>query len=471
MDQLLVIHHTLTPSVTRRQFHGREHLVVPVVAIVEGVLNNEYVPADEIARFVEAWNYRPLPIGHPSARGVPISANSPDLIEAQSAGHFFNASFAEGKLKGEMWVDVEKAKALGGDALKVLELLEAGQPLEVSTAYFRDIDPTTGTFNGKEYASIARNLRPDHLALLPNAKGACSWEDGCGAPRINAEDCGCKEKPNMLQRLSAGWAKLARAFGVNVEQSHQEIESALRDALRLIEKPDGNEYCYLVDVYDDTVVYQKEQSGQPSSMYQRAYTLDDNGTVSFGEAQAVVREVRYLPMKEQPATNTDHATAEETMKKELIDALIANAATQWAEADRPELEKLDEAMLKKLSPVDQPKANTERPEPKPEEPEPEKAAATPPAANVTYPPAVQELIDQDEAARAALVTQLAANKACPFVPEKLKGMSRKELEGLSHALTGTDYTGRGGPRPQVNTQQYEFEPAPGDEGFKFQQAS
>jgi len=37
-----------------------------------------------------------------------------------------------------------------------------------------------GVWNEEEYHSIVRNYRPDHLALLPGAIGACSWEDGCG---------------------------------------------------------------------------------------------------------------------------------------------------------------------------------------------------------------------------------------------------------------------------------------------------
>ncbi|MBW2636982.1 MAG: ChaB family protein, partial [Deltaproteobacteria bacterium] len=95
------------------EYNGKQHLVVPVVAIAEGVLNGEFVPAEEIGRYVEAWNGIPVPLGHPTTPdGSPITANSPDVLERQCLGRFFNASFDGKRLKGELWIDVEKARSL-----------------------------------------------------------------------------------------------------------------------------------------------------------------------------------------------------------------------------------------------------------------------------------------------------------------------------------------------------------------------
>lgn len=38
------------------------------------------------------------------------------------------------------------------------------------------------------FKRIARNLNPDHLALLPGGTGACSWEDGCGVRANERKD-------------------------------------------------------------------------------------------------------------------------------------------------------------------------------------------------------------------------------------------------------------------------------------------
>jgi hypothetical protein len=165
-------------GVRREMFDGRLHLVSPVVPIVEGVLNSYLVPAEEIAAFVESWNGIPLPIGHPRNRyGDSVSANSPAMIEA-SVGRFFNARMDGNRLVGELWLDIEKCESLGGDAQECLRRLEAGERLEVSTAFWAEDINVQGIFNGSRYVGIRTKLRPDHLALLPNDVGACSWGDG-----------------------------------------------------------------------------------------------------------------------------------------------------------------------------------------------------------------------------------------------------------------------------------------------------
>jgi 2'-5' RNA ligase len=163
---------------------GREYLIAPVVAIRSGVLNGEFVPAEEVEKYPEAWNGRPVPLGHPMVNGDPISANTPDQDEKHAA-RLWNVIAENGTLKGEIWVDLEKARAIGGDALEVVNRLEAEHPIEVSTAYYRDLEPKSGKLNGARYSGIARNLRPDHLAILLYEVGACSWKDGCGTPRVN----------------------------------------------------------------------------------------------------------------------------------------------------------------------------------------------------------------------------------------------------------------------------------------------
>lgn len=184
-------------ALQRRTLDGREYAVAPVVALVAGVVNGELITADELAAFVAAWDGRPVPLRHPvDAGGNPISANSPQVIEGQVVGQVFNMAMDGERLVGEMWIDVEKCERLGGDALATLRRLEAGEVVEVSTGYFCEIDPTPGVLRGQAYSGIQRNLRPDHLALLPDQVGACSVAAGCGAGRFNrnqgtAAPCHC----------------------------------------------------------------------------------------------------------------------------------------------------------------------------------------------------------------------------------------------------------------------------------------
>ncbi|MCW4050497.1 MAG: DUF2213 domain-containing protein [Candidatus Bathyarchaeota archaeon] len=167
---------------------GREYLVCPVVAVKQGILNTQLLLAAEIEKSVVLWNDVPIPIPHPLENGEKISARDLDVIEESVVGRFYNAYYENESLKGELWIDVEKAEKLGDVALTILKRLRKGDPVEVSTAYYSDTDLSdTGTYNGKQYVGVQHNLRPDHIALLLEGKGACSWIDGCGTPRINQE--------------------------------------------------------------------------------------------------------------------------------------------------------------------------------------------------------------------------------------------------------------------------------------------
>lgn len=187
MDKLKFVVNRTTSKAERRQHAGREYLVAPTVAIVEGVMNGLLYTKDEMTRYMEVWNGKPLSLAHPKDQaGNHISANSPEQ-HAISPGFFFNASFEGGKLKGEWWIDIAKAEQIGGDAARVVKNLEAGEMIEQSTGLFLDVEETGGVFNNKSYVGVARNIRPDHVAILLNEPGACSIEDGCGTPRVNSQ--------------------------------------------------------------------------------------------------------------------------------------------------------------------------------------------------------------------------------------------------------------------------------------------
>lgn len=210
-------------TATRHEtFEGVDHLVVPVVMLVEGVLNDALVPYDEFSRYPAAWNGRPVPVYHPEENGGFISAARPDVIERSTIGHIFNAKCEGAKLKAEAWINIPKAQRLGFSDL--LAALESGQVVEVSTGYFSDDDVVPGEFNGASYSVVHRNIRPDHLALLPGQIGACSVADGCGT-RVNTK------KGSFTMKVKEALATLAKATGLNSncqceEQSMDIIEKA-----------------------------------------------------------------------------------------------------------------------------------------------------------------------------------------------------------------------------------------------------
>lgn len=175
----------------RYEMHvGKSYIVVPVVMMVEGVHNGSQGPtlhlAEELAKNVEIWNGIPVVIDHPKDEGGFISANSPDVVEQQGVGKVYNSKIENGKLKGEVWIEEEQANKVDS---KTIANIKDQNPMEVSVGVFTDEEKARGKWRGESYALIARNYKPDHLALLPEAVGACSNNDGCGI-RANVQKGG-----------------------------------------------------------------------------------------------------------------------------------------------------------------------------------------------------------------------------------------------------------------------------------------
>lgn len=177
-------------SIDVKMHMGRKHIVVPVVMMVEGVHNGSagaiLHEAGELAKYPAAWNGIPVVVGHPEDNGTPISANIPDVLEQKIVGRVYNTRFegnGKNRLVAEAWLDEERLAEISPAAL---QYIRQRKPIDVSVGVFSDDEPIRGRWKNEEFIGIARNYRPDHLALLPDRNGACGWEDGCGV-RINKE--------------------------------------------------------------------------------------------------------------------------------------------------------------------------------------------------------------------------------------------------------------------------------------------
>lgn len=174
--------------------NGREYLVAPLTMIVPGVLNGSqgplYYPPEEIARTHRDWEGVPLVVYHPTRNGRNVSARSPGVLEESGVGVVRNARVRkDGALVAEGWFDVTAVrnydKRLAAEYRPtLLPRIQRGEPVELSTGLFTDNATAPTTFKdhkGNRYSGmVARNYRPDHLAVLPDQRGACSLTDGCG---------------------------------------------------------------------------------------------------------------------------------------------------------------------------------------------------------------------------------------------------------------------------------------------------
>jgi hypothetical protein len=304
------------PLVRNDTMEGKDWTVVPTQMITEGVHHGSdgpiYYPADELAKLPSAWNHMPVVVYHPVVNGVNVSARTPDQITSRKVGVLMNTKWDSKtkKLGTETWLDPARIAAVD-DRISVA--IENKEMMEVSTGLFMELDCTPGEWNGEKYDSIAHNLQPDHLALLPDVKGACSIEDGAGFLRVNDE---------------------CRKLIIN-EMSHEDTRNLLNGALR--EKDDD---AWIEEVHDTYLIY--ETGGK---LYKQDYTIED-GIVSFvGLAKLVERQVTFVEViglsKNKKGYSMD--------KKKIVDALVSNEHTSWSEDHREKLMEMDEDILTNMS--------------------------------------------------------------------------------------------------------------------------
>lgn len=281
-------------------YEDREHMVVPVVmligdAVIRAVNSPvpELVPADELAKVPGGWNGRPVLPDHPD--GGAASANDPRTLERMRFGQLFGVEFKDNKLRGEAWIDVARARALGGDPERVVERLGEGEMVEISVGAFVTTRRARGISNGRRYEAVWGDIVPDHLAMLPEGTtGACSNEMGCGAPRVNR---GHEEVPMTETRTSA-LLRLLERIGWRKGQDEGTSDVELRGQLwpKLHATVPGFEFIEAVFPDDQMVVYVAWPE-ESAIMLRRSYSISDDGEVELGDDEVEVRqEQSYVPV-------------------------------------------------------------------------------------------------------------------------------------------------------------------------------
>ena len=179
---------TIHNADTRREtLSGTEYVVTPITLLKPMNLNvpanwgtNEaYLPEQEAKESIPSWNGTPLTLNHPSQGGTGASANSPEMHAKTVLGRVFNAEWDSGAVQAEAWFDEAKIRDMGGMAENALERVLQGDVVEVSTGYRASRLPS-GTYDGESRNAVQGNLKPDHVAVLPNKQGKCSVDAGCG---------------------------------------------------------------------------------------------------------------------------------------------------------------------------------------------------------------------------------------------------------------------------------------------------
>lgn len=425
-------------TVRQETYEGAPHLIVPVVMMVEGVHNGSQGPilhtAEQLSRVVEAWNGIPVVIGHPKNNTGFISANSPNI---PNVGRIFNTRFEDGKLKAECYINVTK---LMNHSPAVLAHIRNQRPLQVSVGTFSDNDSLSGVWNGEEYVAVARNYRPDHLALLPNEEGACSWNDGCGI-RTNS-----KQKNNMEKEITMVVNSLS-----DRKNEYKEIVESVR---RIVDSMDNSIYVnFLHEVYDDGFVYEAQRRDNNSSQfYIQKYILKEDGNIELLENPVPVqRNVQYIAQSEtETKVQTNKKSKGEKQMSQTkcqmakVNALIANENTNFTEDHREWLGSQTDEILSALEPLH---VNRTTPPAVAQQPITDKDV-------VAYldgksqdevlkllPVSIQSNISAGlqirEEIRTKMVDEIMANENTPWEKEELIAMSCDQLRKIHAMGTGT----------------------------------
>lgn len=395
---LIVLRNTTTSYTIRHEvYQGVRHIVVPVVMMVEGVHAGNRGPllhlASDLGRFPASWDGIPITVQHPRRNNNFVSANSPEMIEQECVGRVHNTMMRDGKLTAEAWINEARLNLLSGEAL---QRIKDKKPIDVSVGVFTDEEAVEdGNWNGEIYSAIARNHRPDHLALLPNEDGACNWEDGCGV-RVNKNQKESNENVKFVKNKKKGEfmelkERQVEAILTQILAKPEEVSSALEKfkdvslpvflsnqqgyketALKIQSKldamDDGTKSHYLEEVFDDgSFVYRvRFSANNETKIYRKNFTINA-GDVSFGdEVREVRKEVNFININIKNTSKMERTKKNgEASCPDKVEALIVNEATKFTEDSREWLLEQSPETIELLTPAEKKVTVQKKEEPKP----------------------------------------------------------------------------------------------------------
>lgn len=465
-EQHIQVATNLRGPVRRETYMGREHYVVPAVLVRSKVLQNNlgrtFLPAEDITpEWAEQANGTPAVADHPGT-----SARQPDVMNKLGVGFLYRARAQNGALKADVFLDPARAGDVA-DLQVVLDKLDRGEKVEVSTGFPVVIDETPGVHNGAEYDLVIHPAGFDHLAVFAEAIGACSVEDGCGLAANKAEGCGCEnvdpepvdlpappELPEAAIRNSAWRGFFAKALALfgwapAENESDEDRRNMLRSAL--IERFGADDRWLFVDSVfseDGLVVFEIEsRSGGESGLFRTEFEIDENGAVTLGEAEEVRRVTTFEPVANAEGTHGDNTQEEGTMNRETLIAQLAEKGP----LDKDALSKLSDCELKALHQAKDggaANADTQLPPESIDDSEAMKIAHKYRRENEELRARYEPAHNAQEKERAKLLDDLLYSAAnLPYTPDEIRAMDVVAMRKV-HALAfpkRADYSARGAP--------------------------
>jgi len=466
----------------RRRIGGVEYQVYPVVMLAEGVHHGVgtdpvYYPPQVLEASVPHWNNMPVTIGHPVlSDGTHVLCNHDGTIRQEwQVGYVANVVFEEGKLKAELLLNTA---LVSQKSPSLFSFIENGGKLEVSTGLLAMDDGQAGQWNSEQYSASIVDMIPDHLALLPNSTGACSWDDGCGL-RANEKEIMNSGKESILIVLA----------------KQQELGGLIDKVRRFVDSMDVYDRVtersvvvnYLRAVYSDSFIYKQDlrRPNQPeqSVLLKQKYSVNDSGELEFvGDPEEVFEDLQYKPKSNEGGTAENNITEEVRImataaakakcaekavtpadkakcKEMTVNQMIENQDNAFTEEDREWLTGLNEVQFSKVQANAEPKEIIKEVEKIVEKViDNTKAAPTTLAGWLeTVPTEIRSVVNAGmkelDTKRASLIAKITTNERNTFNEDQLKGMDMGMLESISNLLPAPapNYSGQAPAGQVVNT--------------------
>lgn len=321
--------------------NGKTYIVLPVVMLVEGVhIGSDGIPTlytkNSIAKNISFWNGKPATLNHPSNNnGEPtLIGESPEIFSKFKIGEIFHTKFEDKKLKSLLFLEKNIL-------YNIIPNFDSLKEINVSTGGVVYGNFKKGTFNSadgkkEEYEFEVDGMLPDHMAILPNTNGACSWDDGCGI-RLNKDgkdkkmetkevkDC-CPEKVKAIMETN-------KAF---TEQDENVMLSMTEDQFTLFE----------------TMLSQKEEEKENEikniklEMDKKNKTVSNTQSISIPDKKLTFNEVLENAEPDVQQTLMYAMNLMNSKKNELITIIKTNSANQFSDE---ELNNMDIASLEKIA--------------------------------------------------------------------------------------------------------------------------
>lgn len=430
---------------TLKRIGNEDYRVYPCVLLVHGVHHGigsypVYYTPEVLEASAEYWNSMPVTIGHPvNQKGKHIMCQEDGTIRQQwEVGYVNNAHVEDGKLKADLYLNISKVLKKQPD---LFVYVDNGGQLEVSTGLLALERRELGQWNGEEYDAEITEIIPDHLALLPNSTGACSWADGCGV-RINT-----------AHKEDTPYEYLVTLYN---EESLEQVVEAVRRYVDSLDKmrPDDEGYSvinFVRAVFTDSFVYSQEHrdTNPPANrLLKQEYTIED-GTLSLeGDPVEVVEDIRYKPknnvieLAKQKTNTKENKTMAKTNEKQpccekRVTALITNEKSVFTEDDREWLQAMNEEQIEKLESTVvisneenelKPKESKVEPKQNSAEQEWQDFMAKAPA---QYREMINQGLQQLDKKRAELMTKITNSEGNVLTEEQLKAMDIVVLESVA----------------------------------------